>query len=58
VANEHSHTISKKLDNTGDSEYNNDTLTNCGIAIVQGNDFGNYFSHEVSQSYYADQSAS
>jgi hypothetical protein len=57
AANEYSHTISKKLNNTGDSK-NSDTLSNCGIATVQGNYFGNYSSYEVSQSNYADQSAS
>ena len=51
-------TISTKLDDTGDSEYNSDTLTNFGITIVQGNDFENYSSYEVSQSNSKDQSAS
>jgi len=41
-ANEHLHTISMKLDDTGDSKYNSDRLTYCGITIAQRNDFENY----------------
>jgi hypothetical protein len=47
-----------KLDDNGDSEYNSETLTNCGITIVQGNDFESCSSYEVSQSDSKDQSAS
>jgi len=47
-----------KLDDTGDSEYNSDRLSNCGITIVQRNYFENYSSYEVSQSNSKDQSAS
>jgi len=56
-ANEHLHTISMKLDDTDDSKYNNDRLTNCGITIAQRNDFENYSSYEVSQSNSKKQSA-
>jgi hypothetical protein len=56
--NENLHMIFKRLDTTGDLEYNKDTLTSCRMTFVYGNDFEKDSLYEFSQSKSTEQSPS